>query len=104
MLDEVPDSFLVSAAAAALLDARKWDAAELFARHLSGDWGEISEAVRRMNGDPTSKRRLSCYWHDREAGLGLAIVEEDGQLAILTTTELSAAEALQPPLSRSGLH
>jgi hypothetical protein len=103
-MDDTDDSYLVSAAAAALLEQIEWDAVELFARHLSGDRGEVSEAVHRMNKDPASERRLSCYWHDREAALGLAVVEEGGLLAILTTTELAAAEVHQTPHSRPGLH
>jgi hypothetical protein len=103
-MNDLPDKCLVSVAAASLLEELEWDAAALFARHLSGDWGEVSEDVHRMNEDPASERRLSCYWHNREAGLGLAVIEEGGQLAILTTTELAAAEAPQTPHSRSGLH
>lgn len=103
-MNDLPDKCLVSAAAGSLLEDLEWEAADLFARHLSGDWGEVSDDVRRMNGDPASERRLSCYWHDREAGLGVVVVQEDGQLAILTTTELAAVEVPQTARSRSNLH
>lgn len=103
MHDDIPDGYMLSAAAATLLDELEWDAADLFARHLSGDWGEVSDEVRRMNKDPASERRLSCYWHDRQAGLGLVVVEEDGQLALVATTELTAAAPLQAPYPPRGL-
>lgn len=86
-MDDLPDTYLVSAAAAALLEELEWDAAELFARHLSGDWGEVSEEVRVMNTEPSARRRVSCYWCDRDEGVGLALIEEKGQIALLATTE-----------------
>jgi hypothetical protein len=103
MLDDIPDSYMVSAAAAAFLDALEGDAAELFARHLSGDWGEVSDEVLRMNEDPASERRLSCYWHDRQAGIGLVVVEEDDQLALITTTEVNVTAPDSAPYPPSGL-
>ena len=90
-VDDIPDTYLVSAAAAALLEELDWDAAELFARHLSGEWGEVSEEVRTMNEDPTAERRVSCYWCAREEGLGVAVIEEDDQLAMHRTNELTDA-------------
>jgi hypothetical protein len=104
MADPLPDAFLVSAAASALLQELEWDAADLFARHLSGNWGELLEEVVVMNEDPESGRRLSCYWHDRDAGLGLVVVEEDDQLALVTTAELAAASGVQSPSPPSALH
>ncbi len=103
-MDDFPNGCLVSAAAAEQLDELEWNAADLFARHLSGDWGEVSNEVRRMNEDPAKWRRLSCYWHDRKAGLGLVVVEEDDQLTLLTTTELAAIGNPQSPKPASGLH
>lgn len=103
MLEDIPDSYMVSAAAAALLDALEWDAADLFARHLSGAWGEGSNEVLRMNDDPACRSRLSCYWYDRQAGLGLVVVEEEDQLALITTTELTAAAPRQAPYPPTGL-
>lgn len=90
-MDDIPDTYLVSAAAAALLEELEWDAAELFARHLSGDWGEVSEGVRRMNAVPTAERRVSCYWIDREAAQGLVVAEANGALVLCTTTELTSS-------------
>lgn len=104
MANPLPDAFLVSAAASALLQELAWDAADLFARHLSGDWGEVLEEVLKMNADPESRRRLSCYWHDRDAGLGRVVVEENDQLALVTTLELAAAGGAQPPSPPAALH
>ncbi len=104
MANLLPDAFLVSAAASALLQELEWDAADLFALHLSGDWGEVLEGVLRMNEDPESGRRLSCYWHDRVAGLGLVVVEEHDQLVLVTTVELAAAGVAQSPSPPAALH
>jgi hypothetical protein len=49
-----------------------------------------------MNEDPAGGRRLSCYWNDRDADLGHAVLKEDGQLALITTTELTADAASGP--------
>jgi hypothetical protein len=103
MADRLPDAFLVSAAASALLEELEWDASELFARHLSGDWGEVLEEVLQMNEDPRSGLRLSCYWNDWEAGLGLMVVEEHNPLALLTTAELAAGGGPRSPSPPSAL-
>ncbi len=104
MAHPLPGASLVSAAASALLKELEWEAADLFAGHLSEDWGAVLEEVLRMNEDPEIGRSLSCQLHDRNAGLGLVVIEEDDQLALVTTAELAAASGSQLPSLPSSFH
>jgi hypothetical protein len=66
------------------------DAAELLARHLSGDWGDIHPDDRGLNEEALrcGARLLSVYGEDKTG--------EDSRIWIITEAERSATTILRP--------
>jgi hypothetical protein len=90
-----PEHFGVSQQAAKVLEALGIDAAEYFARHLSGDWGSVTPEVRQLNQGDSPPYRLSCFWLEGSAHC-LAVVSYADHCWIITSDELSEDVGYRP--------
>lgn len=69
--------FFVTRAAARLLANVGSEAAQLFARHLSGDWGLVGPELAACNERADADFRLSCYWFGQHDAICIGIVSTD---------------------------
>jgi hypothetical protein len=69
--------FFVTQTAARLLGNVGREAAPLFARHLSGDWGLVGPALAAHNERADVDFRLSCYWFGECDALCIGVVSTE---------------------------
>lgn len=94
--------FFVTKAAASLLGDVGSEAAPLFARHLSGDWGLVGPELAACNERAGADFRMSCYWFGERDALCIGVVSTDRVCMMFAVEDM--VDACWTETSSRGVH